>query len=154
MWAKSCPTLCNPMDCSLPGSFVHGILQVRILEWVAISFSGGSTLLRDQTCVLGFLLWKADSLPLCHLLLLLSCFSRIWLSATPQTAAHQALRPLGFSRQEHWSGLLFPSPKQKSKKWKWSCSVMSDSSRSHGLQPTRLLCPQDFPGKSTYHWLY
>ena len=42
MWAKSiqsCPTLCNPMDCSLPGSSVHGILQARILEWVAISFS-------------------------------------------------------------------------------------------------------------------
>ena len=37
--AQSCPTLCNPMDCSLPGSFVHGILQARILEWVAISFA-------------------------------------------------------------------------------------------------------------------
>ena len=37
--AQSCPTLCNPMDCSPPGSSVHGILQARILEWVAISFS-------------------------------------------------------------------------------------------------------------------
>ena len=37
--AQSCPTLCNPMDCSLPGSSIHGILQARILEWVAISFS-------------------------------------------------------------------------------------------------------------------
>ena len=37
--AESCPTLCDPMDCSLPGSFVHGILQARLLEWVAISFS-------------------------------------------------------------------------------------------------------------------
>ena len=37
--AQSCPTLCDPMDCSLPGSFVHGILQARILEWVAISFT-------------------------------------------------------------------------------------------------------------------
>ena len=37
---KSCPTLCNPVDCSPPGSCVHGILQARILEWVAISFSG------------------------------------------------------------------------------------------------------------------
>ena len=45
---KSCPTLCNPMDCSLPGSSVHGILQARILEWVAISFSRGSSLsMRD-----------------------------------------------------------------------------------------------------------
>ena len=49
----------------------------------------------------------------------------------------------------HWSGLPFPSPMHESEKWKWSCSVMSDSSRPHGLQPTRLLCPWDFPGKST-----
>ena len=39
--ARSCPTLCNPMDCSPPGSSVHGIFQARILEWVAISFSKG-----------------------------------------------------------------------------------------------------------------
>ena len=37
--AQSCPTLCDPVDCSLPGSSIHGILQARILEWVAISFS-------------------------------------------------------------------------------------------------------------------
>ena len=56
---------------------------------------------------------------------------------------------LGFSRQEHWSGLPFPFPMHESEKWKWSHSVMSDSSRPHGLQPTRLLRPWDFPGKST-----
>ena len=56
---------------------------------------------------------------------------------------------LGFSRQEHWSGLPFPSPMQESEKWKWSLSVMPDSSRPHRLQPTRLLRPWDFPGKST-----
>ena len=39
--AQSCPTLCNPVDCSLPGSSLHGILQAKILEWVAISFSNG-----------------------------------------------------------------------------------------------------------------
>ena len=49
--AQSCLTLCNPMDCSLPSSSVHRILQARILEWVAISCSGGSSLPRDQTCV-------------------------------------------------------------------------------------------------------
>ena len=54
------------------------------------------------------------------LLLLLSHFSHVRLSVTPS---------LGFSRQEHWSGLPFPSPMHKSEKWKWSCSVMSDSSR-------------------------
>ena len=56
---------------------------------------------------------------------------------------------LGFSRQEHWSGLPFPSPMHESEKWKWSRSVMSDSSWPRGLQPTRILCPWDFPGKST-----
>ena len=47
--AQSCPTLCDPMDCSPPGSSAHGILQARILEWVAISFSRGSSRPRDQT---------------------------------------------------------------------------------------------------------
>jgi len=63
------------------------------------------------------------------ILFLLSHFSRVWLW--------------------HWSGLPFPSPMYESGKWKWSRSVMSDSSQPHGLQPTRLLCPWDFPGKST-----
>ena len=75
-----------------------------------------------------------------HILLLLSHFSHVRLCVTPS---------LGFSRQEHSSGLPFPSPMHKSEKWKWSHSVMSDSSRPHGLQPTRLLRPWDFPGKST-----
>ena len=58
-------------------------------------------------------------------------------------AAHQAPPSLGFSRQEHWRGLPFPSPMHESEKWKWSHSVMSDSLRPHGLQPTRLLRPWD-----------
>ena len=49
--AQLCLTLCDPMDCSLPGSSVHGILQARILEWVAISFSRGSSPPRDQTFI-------------------------------------------------------------------------------------------------------
>ena len=56
---------------------------------------------------------------------------------------------LGFSRQEHWSGLPFPSPMFESEKSKWSRSVVSNPQRPHGLQPTRLLRPWDFPGKST-----
>ena len=52
------------------------------------------------------------------MLLLLSRFSCVWLCATPQMAAHQALPSLGFSRQEHWSGLPFPSPTHESEKWK------------------------------------
>ena len=83
------------------------------------------------------------------LLLLLSRFSHVQLSVTPQTAAHQAPPSLRFSRQEHWSGLPLPSPMHKSEKWKWSHSVMSDPQRPHGLQPTRLLQPWDFLGKST-----
>ena len=75
---QSCPTLCDPIDNSPPGSTVPGILQARTLEWGAISFSNA------------------------------------------------------------WS-----------EKWKWSRSVMSDSSQPHGLQPTRCLRPWDFPGKST-----
>ena len=83
------------------------------------------------------------------LLLLLSHFSRVRLCVTPEMAAHQAPRSLGFSRQEHWSGLPFLSPMQESEKWKWSHSVVSNPQRPHGLQPTRLLHPWDFPGKST-----
>ena len=56
---------------------------------------------------------------------------------------------LGFSRQEGWSGLPFPSPTHESEKWKWSCSVVSNPQWPHGLQPSRLLHPWDFPGKST-----
>ena len=55
---------------------------------------------------------------LCMLLLLLSHFSPVRLCATPQTAAHQAPQPLGFSRQEHWSGLPFPFPMHESEKSK------------------------------------
>ena len=81
--------------------------------------------------------------------LLLSHFSRVRVCATPETAAHQAPPSLGFSRQEYWSGLPFPSPMHESEKWKWSHSVMSNPQWSHRLQPSRLLRPWDFPGKST-----
>ena len=49
--AQSCPTLCDPIDCSLPGSSVHGIFQARVLEWIAISFSRGSSQPRAWTRV-------------------------------------------------------------------------------------------------------
>ena len=82
------------------------------------------------------------------LLLLLSHFSCVWLCATTQTGAHQAPPSLGFSRQEHWSGLPFPSPMHESEKWKWSRSVVSDPQWPHELQPSRLLRPWDFQSKS------
>ena len=89
-------------------------------------------------------IWQCKSL-----LLLLSRFSRVRLCVTPYMAAHQAPPSLGFSRQEHWSGLPLPSPMHESEKWKWSRSVVSNSSKPQGLQPSRLLRPWDFPGKST-----
>ena len=60
--AQSCPTFCDPIDCSPPGSFFRGIFQARIVEWVAISFSRGSSWPRDQTqvsCIAGgcFTVW-------------------------------------------------------------------------------------------------
>ena len=78
---QSCPTLCDPIDGSPPGSPVPGILQARTLEWVAISFSNAWK-------------WKVK----------VKSLSRVWLWVTPRTAAHQASPSMGFSRQEHWSG--------------------------------------------------
>ena len=83
---QSCPTLCDPIDGSPLGSSVPGILQARILEWVAISFSNAWK-------------WKVKvKSPSCARLL-----------ATPWTAAYQAPPPMGFSRQEYWSRLPLPS---------------------------------------------
>jgi len=70
-------------------------------------------------------------------------------SVWPHRQHPTKLPSLGFSRQEHWSGLPFPSPMPGSENRKWSRSVVSDSLWPHGLQPTRLLRPSDFPGKST-----
>ena len=84
---QSCLTLCDPIDGSLPGSPVPGILQARTLEWVAMSFSNAWK-------------WKVK----------VKSLSRVWLLATPWTAAHQAPPCMGFSRQEYWSGVPLPSP--------------------------------------------
>ena len=83
---QSCPTLCDPIDGLLPGSSVSGILQARTLEWVAIFFSNAWK-------------WKVK----------VKSLSRVRLLATSWTAAHQAPLSMGFSSQEYWSGLLFPS---------------------------------------------
>ena len=173
-WWFSCWVMsdsCNLMNCSPSGSSVRGIFQAKILEWVAIAFSRGSSRPRDWTQVscmqadsllseipmnshvtntYNKLSWKDIFFKIkSSMLLLLSHFSCVRLCVTPQTAVHQSPASLGFCRQEHWSGLPFPSPIQESEKWKWSRSVVSDLSWPHGLQPTRLLHPWDFPGKST-----
>ena len=92
-WLQSCPTLCDPIDGSPPGSPVPGILQVRTLEWVAISFSNAWK-------------WKVK----------VKSLSPVQLLATPWTAAYQAPPSMGFSRHEYWSGLPFPSPEVSDEK--------------------------------------
>ena len=84
---QSCPTLCDPIDGSPPGSPVPGTLQARTLEWVAISFSNAWK-------------WKVK----------VKSLSLVRLLATPWTAAYQAPPSMGFSRQEYWSGVPLPSP--------------------------------------------
>ena len=79
---QSCPTLCDPIDGSPPGSPVPGILQARTLEWVAISFSNARK-------------WKVK----------VKSLSCAWLFETPWTAAYQAPPSMGFSSQEYWSGV-------------------------------------------------
>ena len=83
---QSCPTLCDPIDGSPPGSPVPGILQARTLEWVAIFFPNEWK-------------WKVK----------VKSFSHVWPSATPWTAAFQAPPSMGFSRQEYWSRVPLPS---------------------------------------------
>ena len=90
---QSCPTLCNPRDGRSPGSPVPWILQSRMLEWVAISFSNAWK-------------WKVK----------VKSLSQVWLQATPWTAAYQAPPSMGLSRQEYWSGVPLPSPVPKSYK--------------------------------------
>ena len=144
---------CVQLFATPPGFSVHGVLQARILEWVAISFSRAITTTLGKhpselchhkltlslfelhvhavmqyvffcdwcSLLIIFFLWfhlivvqqqlseiiMENSL---YVLQLLSCFSRVQFSATTQMAAHQATLSLGFSRQEYWSGLSFPSP--------------------------------------------
>ena len=86
---QSCPTLCDPIDFSPPGSTVLGILQVRTLEWVAISFSNAW-------------MWKGK----------VKSLSRVWLLATLWPAAYQVPPSMGFSRQEYLSGVPLSSPRK------------------------------------------
>ena len=118
------------LEYSLPTSSVHGISQAKILEWVSIFFSRQSSWPRDQTHVSSIgrqILYHWDTREAPYIMLL-SRFSRVRLCVTPETAAHHASPSLGFSRQEHWSGLPFPSPMHDSEKWKWGRSVVSNSS--------------------------
>ena len=117
MSAQSWPILCDPMDWSLPGSSVHGILQARVLEWAAISSPG---VLPDPGI-------EPASPALAGRFLTASATWRVWFGtvstmamkgkwshsvvsffATPWTVAYQASQSMGFSRQEYWGGVPFP----------------------------------------------
>ena len=86
---QSCPTLCDSIDSSPPGSPFTGILQARTLEWVAISFSSARK-------------WKVK----------VKSPSRVLLFVTPWTTAYQSPPSMRFPRQEYWSGVPLPSPKE------------------------------------------
>ena len=108
----------------------------------------------SNQCLSCLLHWPVGSLPLSPAAAATAAAAAKSLQSCPTLCdpidgSHQAPPSLGFSRQEPWSGLPLPSPMHESEKWKWSCSVMSDSLRPYGLQPTRPLHPWDFPGKST-----
>ena len=80
--AQSCLTLCDPMDCRLPGSSVHGIFQAIVLEWIAISFSRGSSWPRDGTWVSHildrrFTVWATRELPQSYMISNIDLF-QIW----------------------------------------------------------------------------
>ena len=97
---QSCPTLFDHIDCCPPGSLVPDILQARTLEWVAISFFNAWK-------------WKVK----------VKLFSRVRLLETRWTAAYQAPLPMGFSRQEYWSGVLLPSLTETAKQTKIMTSI-------------------------------
>ena len=116
---QSCPTLWDPMDSSPQGSSVHRFLQTRILEWVAISFSQKKT--RSKTFMKGRQEGKFNSKTVsshrkwrcCHVPIFYSrkvkLLSHVRLFVIPWTVVYQAPLSMGFSRQEYWSGLPFPS---------------------------------------------
>ena len=104
---QSCPTLCDPIDGSPPGSPVPGILQARTPEWVAISFSNAGK-------------WKVK----------VKSLSRVWLLATPWTAAYQAPPSMGFSRQEYWSGVPLLRCRQSGPKW---LTTLSENAKLHSF---------------------
>ena len=110
--AQSRPTLCNPMDCSPPGSSVHGISQARKMDWVAISFSRGSAWCRDQNQVSYLLHWQASSLPL---------------TSTGQ-----------LKESKRWDGTPFRPLRGE---WKWDIAQFLPSSRSSCFFPLLLAFP-------------
>ena len=121
--AQLCPTFCYPVEYSPPGSSICGIFQARILEWIAIFFSRGSSQPRDQTLIsLGARVplkyhqtsfWNGDDLHFYRIYkIMLLLFSHQVMSnslQSPWTVARQTPLSMGFPRQEYWRGLPFSS---------------------------------------------
>ena len=118
-----CLTLYDSMDCSLPGSSAHGILQARTLEWVAMPSPRGSLDPGIKLRLLSLPHWLVGSFSIsttweapkfvrvCVCVCVCVWLSRVWLFATPWTATCQASLSMEFPRQEYWSRLPFLSPK-------------------------------------------
>ena len=109
---QSCLTLHDPLDCSLPGSSVHGIFQARLLEWGAIAFFSDTNVYRKQN-----IFSKMSGLHIpqilkvrikCYKDIVIKSLSHVWLLATSWMQAHQTPLSMGFHRQEYWSGLPYP----------------------------------------------
>ena len=119
--AQLCPTLCYPMEYSPPGSSVHEIFQARILEWIAIFFSRGSSQPKDQTLIsLGarvplkyrqIYFWNGDDLYFYYIYKIMLFSHQVMSNSSqhPWTIARQTPPSMGFPRQEYWSGLPFSS---------------------------------------------
>ena len=127
--AQLCPTLCDPMNCSLPDSSVHGILRARILEWVAIPFSKGSFQPRGWThvaCIEGrfFTIWATDQIRSDQ------SFSRVRLFATPWIAARQASLSITNSRSTGMP-LKLPGRSPNSNIWNFERIYMNPPPRPH-----------------------
>ena len=121
---QSCPTLCDPIDGSPSDSSVPGILEARILEWVSISLSNAWK-------------WKVK----------VSLFSHVRLFAAPWTVAYQAPPSMGFSRQEYWSGLPFPSPYMQNT----LCKILGWVNQKLGsILPVEVLTTSDTEMMSVY----
>ena len=126
---QSCPTLCDPMDCSPPGFSIHGILQERILEWIAIPFSRESSWPRDWTQVF----------------CIASRFFAVWATREAQSVKSWTSKPnlydISFSYWVtlHHSSIVFSSVHQ------FSRSVVSNSVRPHESQHARPPCPSPTP---------
>ena len=131
--AQSCPTLCDPMDCSLPGSSDHGNSPGKNTRVGFHSLLQGIFLTKGlNSDLLCLLQWQVDSLPLSPLGIPYRCPAMLSHSVMPNSLRPHGLQPArllcpwGFSRQEYWSGLPCPPP--------WDCPNPGIESRSPALQ--------------------